>query len=162
MCEPDMHRTHDPGTTNHMEGAPAANKCFVPEPTVKYNTGIHYNRLIHRRCASLDLETAFKEIKISQNIKKKVCKQGQAEFSNAQHLRQGRCAHQYHQCLPVLVTNKFPSWWQTNQCNNCSYLCRPLLTKKRIEKLQRFVDQVNITGLGHIYVVGITISCMMH
>ena len=75
-----MHHTHDPGTTNHTEGAPAANKRFVSEPTVKYNAGIHYNRLIHRRCASLDLETAFKEIKISQNIEKEVCKQCQAEF----------------------------------------------------------------------------------
>ena len=52
----------------------------MPEPTVKYNAGIQYNRLIHRRCASLDLETAFKEIKISQNIEKEVCKQCQAEF----------------------------------------------------------------------------------
>ena len=75
-----MHRTHDPGTTNRMEGAPAANKLFVPEPTVKYNTGIQYNRLIHRGCTSLDLETAFKEIKISQNIEKEVCNQCQAEF----------------------------------------------------------------------------------
>ena len=75
-----MHRTHDPGTINRMEGAPAANKLFVPEPTVKYNTGIQYNRLIHRCCTSLDLETAFKEIKISQNIEKEVCKQCQAEF----------------------------------------------------------------------------------
>ena len=75
-----MHRTHNPVTTNHMEGAPAANKLFMPEPTVKYNAGIQYNRLIHRRWASLDLETAFKEIKISQNIEKEVCKQCQAEF----------------------------------------------------------------------------------
>ena len=52
----------------------------MPEPTVKYNAGIQYNRLIHRRCASLDLEAAFKEIKISQNIEKEVCKQCQAEF----------------------------------------------------------------------------------
>ena len=75
-----MHRTYDPGTTNHTEGAPAANKRFVPEPTAKYNAGIHYNRLIHSRCASLDLEAAFKEIRISQNIKKEVCKQCKAEF----------------------------------------------------------------------------------
>ena len=75
-----MHRTHNPGTINHMEGAPAANKLFVPEPTIKYNAGIQYNRLIHRRCASLDLETAFKDIKISQNIEKEVCKQCQAKF----------------------------------------------------------------------------------
>ena len=67
-----MHCTHDPGTTNRMEGTPAANKLFVPEPTVKYNAGIQYNRLIHRRCASLDLEAVFKEIKISQNIEKEL------------------------------------------------------------------------------------------
>ena len=70
-----MHRTHDPGTTNHMEGAYAVNKLFMPEPTVKYNAGIQYSRLIHRRCASLDLETAFKQIKISQNIEKEVRQQ---------------------------------------------------------------------------------------
>ena len=52
----------------------------MPEPTVKYNAGIQYSRLIHRRCASLDLEITFKEIKISQNIEKQVCKQCQAEF----------------------------------------------------------------------------------
>ena len=75
-----MHRTHDPGTTNHMEGAHAANKLFVPEPTARYNAGIQYNRLIHRRCTSLDLEATFKEIKISQNIEKEVCTQCQAEF----------------------------------------------------------------------------------
>ena len=50
---------------NHTEGAPTVNKRFVPEPTVKYNAGIRYNRLIERRCASLDLEAAFKEIQIS-------------------------------------------------------------------------------------------------
>ena len=52
----------------------------MPEPTEKFNTGIRYNRLIHRHCTSLDLEAAFKEIKISQNIEKEVCKQCQAEF----------------------------------------------------------------------------------
>ena len=70
-----MHRTHDPGTINRTEGAPTANK-----PTIKSNAGIQYNRLIHRRCASLDLEATFKEITISQNIQKDVCKQCQAEF----------------------------------------------------------------------------------
>ena len=75
-----MHHTHAPGTINHMEGTPAANEHFVPEPTAKYNAGIHYNRLIHRRCANLDLEATFKEIKISQNIEKQVCKQCKAEF----------------------------------------------------------------------------------
>ena len=54
-----MHHTHDPGTTNRTEGTHAANMPFVPEPTARYNAGIQYNRLIHRRCASLDLEIAF-------------------------------------------------------------------------------------------------------
>ena len=75
-----MHRTPDPGTISHTEGTPAANKRFVPEPTAKYNAGIHYNRLIERRCASLDLEAAFKQIKISRDIVKQVCKECNAEF----------------------------------------------------------------------------------
>ena len=75
-----MHRTPDRGTVSHTEGAPAANKPFVPEPTGKYNEGTHYNRLIERRCASLDLEAAFKQIKISRNIVKQVCKECNAEF----------------------------------------------------------------------------------
>ena len=62
-----------------MEGTHAVNRRFVPEPTEKYNAGIQYSRLIHRQCASLDLETVFKQIKISQNIEKEVCKQCQFE-----------------------------------------------------------------------------------
>ena len=75
-----MHRTHDPGTTNRTEDAHTANRHFVPEPTTRYNAGVQYNRLIGRCCASLDLETAFKEIKISQNIEKEVCNQCQSEI----------------------------------------------------------------------------------
>ena len=75
-----MHHTPDPGTISHTEGAPAANKRYVPEPTVKYSTGTRYNRLIERHCASLDLEAAFKEIKISRDIEKHVCKECKAEF----------------------------------------------------------------------------------
>ena len=70
-----MHHTHDPGTINHTEGTHTANRRFMPEPTANYNAGIQYSRLIHRCCASLDLEAAFKEIKISQNIEKEVCAQ---------------------------------------------------------------------------------------
>ena len=75
-----MHLIHDPGTTNRMEGAPPANKLFMPEPTAKYNAGIQYSRFKYRRCTSLDLETAFKEIRISQNIEKEVCKECKAKF----------------------------------------------------------------------------------
>ena len=52
----------------------------MPEPTVKYSAGTHYNRLIERRCASLDLEAAFKQIKISRDIVKQVCKECNTEF----------------------------------------------------------------------------------
>ena len=79
MYEQDMHRINDPGTTNRMEGAPTANRLFMPELTVRYNAGIQYNRLIHRCCASLDLEVAFKEIRISQTIEKELCGQCKAE-----------------------------------------------------------------------------------
>ena len=75
-----MHHIPDPGTISHTEGAPAANKRCTPEHTVKYNAGTHYNRLIDRRCASLDLEAALKQIKISRNIVKQVCKECNAEF----------------------------------------------------------------------------------
>ena len=44
-----------------------------------YNTGTRYSRLLCRHSASLDLEAAFKEIKISQNIKIEVCAQCQTE-----------------------------------------------------------------------------------
>ena len=40
-------------------------------------------------------------------------------FADAQHLRQGRCVHLYHQYLPILVMNKFPIWWRTNHCRYC-------------------------------------------
>ena len=75
-----MHRTPDPGTISHTEGASAASKRYVPEPTVKYSAGTLYNRLIERRCASLDLEAAFKEIKISRDIETHICKECKAEF----------------------------------------------------------------------------------
>ena len=75
-----MHRTPDPGIISHTEGAPAANKRYEPEPTVKYSAGTLYNRLIERHYASLDLEAAFKEIKISPDIVKQVCKDCKTEF----------------------------------------------------------------------------------
>ena len=75
-----MHRIPDPGTISHTEGTLGANKCFVPEPTVKYSAGTCYIRLIDRRCASLDLEATFKQITISRDIVKQVCKDCNAEF----------------------------------------------------------------------------------
>ena len=75
-----MCRTPGPGTINHTEGALEVNRRFVPEPTVKCSVGTRYNRLIERHGASLDLEAAFKQIQISQNIEKQLCKDCNAEF----------------------------------------------------------------------------------
>ena len=74
-----MHHTQDPGTTNLTDSTQGANRLSVPERTKNYNAGIRYSRLLHRRCTSLDLEAAFKEIKISQNIEIEVCAQCQTE-----------------------------------------------------------------------------------
>ena len=104
-----MHRIPGHGTVSHTECALEVNRRFVPEPTVKCSVGTWYNRLIERRGVSLDLETTFKQIQISQNIEKQLCKECNAEFADAQHLRQGRRAHQHHPRLSVLVKNNFPS-----------------------------------------------------
>ena len=141
-----MHHTHDPGTTNCTEGTHAVNRCFVPEPTARYNADIQYSRLIHRRCASLDLETPLKKLKYLKTLKKKYVTSAKLRFADAQHLRQGHHAHQHHQRLPILVTNRFPTWWQPNRCKNCILSYIHLLTKKQIEKLQRFVQHLNTTG----------------
>ena len=110
-----MHRTHDAGTTNHMEGAPAANKLFVPGPTIRYNAGIQYSRLIHRRCASLDLETMhLKKLKYLKTLKKKCVNSAKLSSADAQHLRAGTpCSsvssmptNTSDKQIPELVVNK--------------------------------------------------------
>ena len=113
-----MHCTHDPGTTNHMVGAPAANKLSLPEPTKKYNAGIQYNRLIHRRCASLDLEIMFKEIDISQDIEKQVCKQCKAEFCRCPAFTPGMPSSSVSS-MPVSTSDEqIPKLVTDNNCNN--------------------------------------------
>ena len=72
------------------------------------------HRLIHRRCASLDLETAFKHITILPNIEKEVCKQCQAEFCRCPAFRPGTpCSsvsstpiNTSDKLIPELVPNK--------------------------------------------------------
>ena len=63
-----MHHTQDPGQISLRDGTQGANRLSMPEHTASGNTGTRYRRLLHRCCASLDLEAAFKQIKISQNI----------------------------------------------------------------------------------------------
>ena len=86
----------------------------MPEPTIKYNAGIHYNRLIERRCASLDLEAAFKQIHISRVIEKQVCKECKAEFCRCPAFTPGTpCSSESStpistsdEQIPELVANK--------------------------------------------------------
>ena len=55
------------------DGAQGVNRLSVPEHIASGNASTRYRRLLHRRCASLDLETAFKQIKISQDIQPELC-----------------------------------------------------------------------------------------
>ena len=74
-----MHCTEDPGKANPTEGEPEVNKHSMPEHIASGNAGTRYRRLLHRHCASLDLETTFKQIKISQDIKPDLCKKCHTE-----------------------------------------------------------------------------------
>ena len=68
-----MHHIQDPGKISLTDGAQGANRLSVPEHTTSGKAGTQYHRLLHRRCTSLDLETAFKQIKISRNIQPELC-----------------------------------------------------------------------------------------
>ena len=62
-----------------MDGKQGVNKPSGQEHTTSGNIVTRYHRLLHRHCASLDLETAFKQIKISQDIKPDLCQECRTE-----------------------------------------------------------------------------------
>ena len=66
------------GTTSHMAEEPVARKRSARELTVNGSVDMNYCNLL-TRSASLDLEVAFKRIKISQTIKPEVCEDCQEE-----------------------------------------------------------------------------------
>ena len=68
-----MCRTQDPGKVSPTDGAQGANRLFMPEHIASGNACTRSCRLLHRRCASLNLENAFKQIKISQDIQPELC-----------------------------------------------------------------------------------------
>ena len=70
-----MCHTRDHGKDSPTDAAPGANKPSRPEHITNGNTNTKYHRLIRRCCASLDLETAFKLITISQDITPYICKE---------------------------------------------------------------------------------------
>ena len=61
------------GRISHTAGEPEVSKCSMPAPTESGSAVMTYHRLLHRRSASLDLETAFKCIKISHELKPDLC-----------------------------------------------------------------------------------------
>ena len=60
------------GITSHTAEEREARKRSVREHTANGNTDMNYRNLL-RRSASLDLETAFKWIKISKTVKPELC-----------------------------------------------------------------------------------------
>ena len=74
-----MHHTQGPGTISLTDSTQGANKLSMPEHTASCNAGTQYSRLLHRHCVSLDLEVAFKKIKISQDTKPELCTECQTE-----------------------------------------------------------------------------------
>ena len=70
-----MHHIQDPGKDSPMDGKQGVNKPSGQEHIASGNAITRYHRLLHRHCASLDLETAFKQIKTSQDIQLDLCQQ---------------------------------------------------------------------------------------
>ena len=133
-------------TINCTADKPEVRKCSVPEPTTSGNAVTTYRKLIHRRSASLDLETAFKCIKIAHELKPaKIVKRTSA---NAQPLRQ-RCHAPLHpQRLPSLtqMTKIYPSWLIIYHYTVYTHLHNLHQMKRQIGKLQQFAVHQYITG----------------
>ena len=74
-----MCRIQDCGKDNLADSEQGANKPSGQEHTISGSAVTRYHKLLHRHCASLDLETAFKKIKISQDIKPDLCQECRTE-----------------------------------------------------------------------------------
>ena len=111
-----MHHTQDPGKISLTDGTQGAKRLFVPGHTTSGNAGTRYHRLLHRRCTSLDLEAAFKQIKISQNIQPELCTECRTEKCRCPAFTPGMpCSSASstptntssdHEDIPNLVENK--------------------------------------------------------
>ena len=71
--------TQDPGKASLTDGTQGANRLSAQEHIASGNAGTKHHRLLYRHCASLDLETAFKQIKILQDIQPDLCKECHTE-----------------------------------------------------------------------------------
>ena len=74
-----MCRIQGHGKDNPMDDRQEASKPSGQECTKSGSIVTRYHRLFHRLPASLDLETAFKNIKISQDIKPDLCQDCRTE-----------------------------------------------------------------------------------
>ena len=111
-----MHHTQDPGKVSLMDGAQGVNMLSMPEHITSGNAGTRYRRLLHRCYASLDLETAFKQIKISQDIQPELCTECQKDKCRCPAFMPGTpCSSASstptnissdHKDIPELVENK--------------------------------------------------------
>ena len=79
QCGVEMRPIQGHGRPNHTEEAPEANKPSKQGPIESGSINIKYHRLLHRHCASHDLNTAFKKIKISYEVKPEVCQDCKSE-----------------------------------------------------------------------------------
>ena len=88
----------------------------MPEHIASGNAGTQYCRLSHRHCASLDLETAFKQIKISQDIQMELCTECRTDKCRCPAFMPGMSCSSAsstptnissdHEDIPELVENK--------------------------------------------------------
>ena len=111
-----MRRTQDPGKVSLTDGTQGVNRLSIPEHIASGNTGTRYHRLLHRHCASLDLETAFRQIKISQDIQLELCTECRTDKCRCPAFMQGTpCSSASsmptnissdHEDIPELVENK--------------------------------------------------------
>ena len=88
----------------------------MPEHTTSGNVGTQYHRLLRRHCASLNLEIAFKQIKISLNIQLELCTECRTDkcrcpafmpgmpYSSASSMPTN--TNSDHEDIPDLVENK--------------------------------------------------------
>ena len=111
-----MHCIQDRGKVSLTDGEQGVNKLSVQEHIASGNAGTRYCRLLHRHCASLDLEIAFKQIKISQDIQPDLCKECRTDKCKCPAFMPGMpCSstssmptntNSEHKDIPELVENK--------------------------------------------------------
>ena len=111
-----MQHTQDPRKVSLTDGTQGANRLSVPEYIASGNAGTRYCRLLHRHCTSLDLETAFKQIKISPNIQPELCTECRTDKCRCPEFMPGMpCSSASsmptntssdHEDIPDLVENK--------------------------------------------------------